>query len=116
MTPEELAETIDGANVNYAPDISCDDWQAMAKALLAHINQQAAEVERLRSENEALNEKLIEAKAKEIYPFNIPHWDNLPEEDTVGKLCPTVTRRGKAYWRKEATRQLAEEMPEVDWQ
>lgn len=74
------------------------------------------EVERLRSENEALNEKLIEAKAKEIYPFNMPHWDNLPEEDTVDKLCPIVTRRGKAYWRKEATRQLAEEMPEVDWQ
>ena len=80
------------------------------------IDNLRAEVERLRSENEALNEKLIEAKAKEIYPFNIPHWDNLPEEDTVGKLCPTVTRRGKAYWRKEATRQLAEEMPEVDWQ
>ena len=69
-----------------------------------------AEVERLRSENKALNEKLIEAKAKEIYPFNMPHWDNLPEEDTVDKLCPIVTRRGKAYWRKEATRQLAEEM------
>ncbi len=78
--------------------------------------QMKAEVERLRSENEALNEKLIEAKAKEIYPFNMPHWDNLPEEDTVDKLCPTVTRRGKAYWRKEATRQLAEEMKEVDWE
>lgn len=57
MTPEELAETIDGANVNYAPDISCDDWQAMAKALLAHINQQAAEVERLRSENKIISDR-----------------------------------------------------------
>lgn len=90
-----------------------DDDYAEEREIIGNLVQ---EVKRLRSENEALNEKLIEAKAKEIYPFNIPHWDNLPEEDTVGKLCPTVTRRGKAYWRKEATRQLAEEMPEVEWE
>ena len=106
---EDILERAKKADIDL---MAITDWGQLRDL----FGELIAEVERLRSEIDALNETLIEAKAKEIYPFNIPHWDNLPEEDTVDKLCPIVTRRGKAYWRKEATRQLAEEMPEVDWQ
>ena len=47
MSPEELEAAREGANVDYAPDISYDDWQAMAKALLAHIDSQAVTINNL---------------------------------------------------------------------
>lgn len=79
--------------------------------LLAHIDQQAAQIE-------ALKEKLVEATAKEIYPFNMPQWENLPEEDCWkdNELFGKSRQVGKATYRYHARQQLAEEMPEVDWQ
>ena len=47
MSPEELEAAREGANVDYAPDISYDDWQAMARALLAHIDSQAVTINNL---------------------------------------------------------------------
>ena len=61
MTPEELAQTREGANVDYAPDIMYDDWQAMARSLLAHIDSQAAQIA-------ALKEALIRANYLECSP------------------------------------------------
>ena len=47
MSPEELEATREGANVDYAPDIAYEDWQAMARALLAHIDSQAVTINNL---------------------------------------------------------------------
>ena len=51
------------AYVDYAPDISYVDWQNMAKSLLAHIDQQAAQ-------NRLLEEKLAEERARAIVRFD----------------------------------------------
>lgn len=102
MTPEELEATREGANVDYAPDIAYEDWQAMARALLAHIDSQAVTINNLAAaldeakvdqvnfssacqeeldtqagQIEAMKEKLVEVKA--IGLFNSP-WDSgLPD-------------------------------------
>ena len=133
MSPEELEAAREGANVDYAPDISYDDWQAMAKALLAHINQQAATIENLKAaldeskldrvnfasagqeKIEALKEKLVEERAHVLAGRGNLLWEPLPKEDRPDGLYPALTIRGKTYWRNQSRQQLAEEMPEVDW-
>ena len=123
MSPEELEAAREGANVDYAPDISYDDWQAMAKALLAHINQQAATIENLKAaldeskldrvnfasagqeKIEALKEMLIFERAKYIHQI-----------DRKAKFGSLLHELDKEKYYTEAHQQLAEEMPEVDWQ
>ena len=96
MSPEELEATREGANVDYAPDIAYEDWQAMARALLAHIDSQAAQIS-------ALKEKLVEERARRICHH--------PREDEVGHWP-----RYEDVVVKEARKQLAQEMPEVEWE
>ena len=118
MTPEELAETIDGANVNYAPDISCDDWQAMAKALLAHINQQAAEVERLRS---VISEPVksfgtmelvswVNRLQKTISEYPDAEWGNWPFVLMMGVRCENFSKR----WHSPTIELMAARIKELE--
>ena len=98
MTPEELVATREDANVDYAPEITYDDWQAMARALLTHIDSQAAQIE-------ALKEKLVEEVA----------WSHFNEERLGARQDVSFSDVAEEY-RRKARQQLAEEMPEVDWQ
>jgi len=108
MSPEELEATREGANVDYAPDIAYEDWQAMARALLAHIDSQAVTINNLAAaldeakvdqvnfssacqeeldtqaaQIEALKEKLIQERGKYIAVYEEDEWDfdDLPELD-----------------------------------
>lgn len=146
MSPEELEATREGANVDYAPDISYDDWQAMAKALLAHIDDHEAYIASLKGELEiagqrlremslkkdefalmqaletrkeqieALKEKLVEERAHVLAGRGNLLWEPLPKEDRPDGLYPALTIRGKTYWRNQARQQLKAEMPEVEWE
>ena len=130
MSPEELEAAREGANVDYAPDISYDDWQAMARALLAHIDSQAVTINNLAAAlDEAkvdqvnfssacqeeldtqaaqiatMKEKLIQERGKYIAVYEEDEWDfdDLPELDA------------REYIRT-ARQQLKAEMPEVGWE
>ncbi len=52
----------------------CGFDPAEMKAALDEIDQQAKQIE-------ALKEKLVESEARRMYPFTVPMWDNLPDED-----------------------------------
>ena len=130
MSPEELEATREGANVDYAPDSAYEDWQAMARALLAHIDSQAVTINNLAAaldeakvdqvnfssacqeeldtqaaQIEALKEKLIQERGKYIAVYEEDEWDfdDLPELDA------------REYIRT-AHQQLKAEMPEVEWE
>jgi molecular chaperone GrpE (heat shock protein) len=122
MTPEELEATREGANVEYAPDIAYDDWQAMARALLAHIDAQAAQISDLKQQIitlsdsvvsvesrkdrqiEALKEKLVEERAKIL----------MVGEDDVEEAWEYL--RDNPRFAVEAHRQLKTEMPGLEWE
>lgn len=107
MTPEELEELRAlagrlGRDKNIA---------VILGAALEHIDQQAKQIA-------ALQEIAAELKAEEIYPYAMPTWDHLPEEDFQKKILGTEICReypGKKEYRNAANRMLAEEHPEVDW-
>lgn len=86
-------------------------FASQVREAIAYIDTQAAQIE-------ALKEKLVEATAKEIYPFNMPQWENLPEEDCWkdNELFGKSRQVGKATYRYHARQQLAQEMPGVDWE
>ena len=124
MTPEELNELRKSAAIVtqigiHNAEIYKHPYNGVNNAsfalvnlpgLLAHIDQQAKQIE-------ALKEKLVEATAKEIYPFNMPQWENLPEEDFTKRTFGGMEdRHGKAFFRLKARQQLKAEMPEVEWE
>jgi len=102
VSPEELEATREGANVDYAPDIAYEDWQAMARALLAHIDSQAVTINNLAAaldeakvdqvnfssacqeeldtqaaQIEALKEKLVEERAANIWAmWELMHYNS----------------------------------------
>jgi len=47
----------------------------------------------------------IEATARHLYPFKLPSWDRLPEEDVIEHGSHLV-QRGKVYWRSVAAKEL----------
>ena len=146
MSPEELEAAREGANVDYAPDISYDDWQAMAKALLAHIDDHEAYIASLKGELEiagqrlremslkkdefalmqaletrkeqieALKEKLVEERAQVLAGKGNLIWEPLPDDDRPDGLYPALVIRGKAYWRTVAHQQIEAEMVGVEWE
>lgn len=61
----------------------------------------------LRGELARLQKIAIEETARRLYPFNMPIWGNLPEED-FEKLMFYGTERlhGKRYYREQAAREL----------
>jgi len=63
----------------------------------------------------ALQEIAVESKAEEIYPYAMPTWDHLPEEDTWtdDKLFGKSKQVGKSTYRYHARDQLAKEHPEA---
>jgi hypothetical protein len=66
---------------------------------------------------EALKEKLVEERARRIYPYTVPMWDNLPDEDFTKRTFGGMEdRHGKAFFRLKARQQLKAEMPEVGWE
>ena len=73
------------------------------------------ERERLQAQIAALQEIAVEIYAREIYPFNMPIWEHLPEEDTWvdDKLFGKSKRTGKSTYRYHARDQLAKEHPEA---
>ena len=74
------------------------------------IDSQAAQIA-------ALTEKLVESEARRMYPFTVPMWDNLPDEDFTKRTFGGMEdRHGKAFFRLKARQQLQAEMPEVEWE
>lgn len=67
----------------------------------------------LRGELARLQKIAIEETARRLYPFNMPIWGNLPEED-FEKLMFYGTERlhGKRYYREQAARELGIESTE----
>lgn len=56
--------------------------------------------------------RCIELKAKELYPFSMPCWENLPEEDGKRKeFCSEkmIKYQGKKSYRLQAARELEAE-------
>jgi hypothetical protein len=49
MDEAELAEIRQDADIEYAPNLSYDDWQRHVWRLLAHIDQQAVTTETLKA-------------------------------------------------------------------
>ena len=96
MKPEELVATREDANVDYAPEITYDDWQAMARALLTHIDSQAAQIKQLK-------EKLLEERAKIL----------MAGEDEVAEAWEYL--KDNPRFANEARQQLKAEIPEVEW-
>lgn len=128
MSPEELEATREGANVDYAPDIAYEDWQAMARALLAHIDSQAVTINNLAAaldeakvdqvnfssacqeeldtqaaQIEALKEMLVSMTTTAIWKAS---YDSLTGKYTISD----------ADAEKMARQQLKAEMPEVEWE
>ena len=68
---------------------------------------ESPKVAELEAKNKELRTALIEERARAIYPFNMPTWEHLPEDDRVDKQYPTITQHGKAFWRDQAREQLA---------
>lgn len=66
---------------------------------------------------ERQQEMLVEVTAEKLYPFNMPNWDRLPEEDHKKIMFSGKVEeyRGKKSYRFEAKQQLAQEFPEIDW-
>ena len=120
MSPEELEAAREGANVDYAPDISYDDWQAMARALLAHIDSQAVTINNLAA-------ALDEAKVDQV------NFSSACQEELDTQAAQIATMKEKlhhervaylravnSYHKKDgleyvAREQLKAEMPEVEW-
>ena len=74
------------------------------------------ERERLQKQIATLQEIAVELKAEEIYPYAMPTWDHLPEEDFQKKILGTEIYReypGKKEYRNAANRMLSEEHPEA---
>ena len=128
MSPEELEAAREGANVDYAPDISYDDWQAMARALLAHIDSQAVTINNLAAaldeakvdqvnfssacqeeldtqaaQIEALKEMLVSMTTTAIWKAS---YDSLTGKYTISD----------ADAEKMARQQLKAEIPGVEWE
>ena len=146
MSPEELEAAREGANVDYAPDISYDDWQAMARALLAHIDSQAAQIETLKEDIEvmklgekaadglilqgrkyaeqieALKEKLVEQLAKYFVlqqaqcTFRTPIKGSMMSKCDKGVICDWNVCPIKDEWEEQARQQLKAEMVGVEWE
>ena len=110
MSPEELAEAR-----HYAACYRVGYVHSLMHSLLDHIDQQAARIAELEAQVAALKEIAVEGHAKEIYPFIMPMWKHLPEEDTWidDKLFGKSKQVGKSTYRYHARRQLAEEHPEA---
>ena len=77
--------------------------------LLAHIDQQAAQIE-------ALKEKLVEERAQVLAGKGNLIWEPLPDDDRPDGLYPALVIRGKAYWRTVAHQQIEAEMVWVEWE
>lgn len=77
--------------------------------LLAHIDQQAAQIE-------ALKEKLVEERAQVLAGKGNLIWEPLPDDDRPDGLYPALVIRGKAYWRTVAHQQIEAEMVGVEWE
>ena len=72
--------------------------------------------ERLQKQITALKEIAVELKAEELYPYTMPSWEHLPEEDFQERILGTHVYReypGKKEYRNAANRMLAEEHPEA---
>lgn len=109
MTPEELAAYREWVRIS---NFESNTWPQMG---LSHIDQQAARIAELEAQVAALKEIAVEGHAKEIYPFIMPMWKHLPEEDTWidDKLFGKSKQVGKSTYRYHARSQLAEEHPEA---
>ena len=74
------------------------------------------ELDRLQKQIAALQEIAVELKAEELYPYTMPSWEHLPEEDFQERILGTHVYReypGKKEYRNAANRMLAEEHPEA---
>jgi hypothetical protein len=109
MTPEEL----EAFRLNIA--INEPSQVVLEEKALRLIDRQAARITKLEAQVAALKEIAVEGHAKEIYPFIMPMWKHLPEEDTWidDKLFGKSKQVGKSTYRYHARSQLAEEHPEA---
>ena len=118
MTPEELEATREGANVEYAPDIAYDDWQAMARALLAHIDAQAAQISDLKRQIITLSDSVVSVESRKDRQIEAMK-ENLVEERAqkiiteMGRFGFVLDSGADPYGK--ARQQLKAEMPEVGW-
>lgn len=92
-----------------------EDTRIVISELMARIDVQADRIAELEAQVAALKEIAVEGHAKEIYPFIMPMWKHLPEEDTWidDKLFGKSKQVGKSTYRYHARSQLAEEHPEA---
>lgn len=130
MSPEELEATREGANVDYAPDIAYEDWQAMARALLAHIDSQAAQIKQLEDHNDLLQNELFELRKGKDAQEAIS--DLMAQIEALKEMLVSMTTT--AIWKasydsltgkytisdadaeKMARQQLKAEIPGVEWE
>lgn len=132
MTPEEYDAAREYLSENWADEIKMAEHFENA---LQHIDAQAAQISDLKRQIitlsdsvvsvesrkdrqiEAMKEKLVESEARRLYPFTVPMWANLPDEDFTQRTFGGMEERhGKAFYRHEAHQQLKTEMPEVGWE
>lgn len=82
------------------------DFQAaeMLPAALDEIERQAKRIAEL-------EEALVEERAQMIYPFNMPRWENVPEDDEWADhpLFGKARQTGKNTYRWHAREQLRRE-------
>lgn len=106
---EHVCEIVDLETKIAELEASLDEAAALTKKNVGQINALLAQVA-------ALQEIAVELKAEEIYPYAMPTWDHLPEEDFQKKILGTEIYReypGKKEYRNAANRMLAEEHPEA---
>ena len=86
-----------------------DDYlaQRLMTLNMHHNNLKAAmeQVKKLDGELARWQEIAIDMRACLMYPFNMPTWDHLPEND-VSERGSHLVQRGRAFWREQAAKEL----------
>ena len=105
---ENIAKMLETVNADTIFSGIIQTWKNENSTLKTRITELEAQVA-------ALKEIAVEGHAKEIYPFIMPMWKHLPEEDTWidDKLFGKSKQVGKSTYRYHARNQLAEEHPEA---
>jgi hypothetical protein len=95
-----------------------EELEAIGKAKDFGLSGLANRIADLEAVNQTLKDALVEAIARDLYPFNMPLWEHLPEEDHDKMMFSGKTERmdGKKSYRGYAREQLSREMPDIDWE
>jgi hypothetical protein len=92
-------------------------WEKLTRTELAdHIEMILEHCTEQANQNQKLEAMWIEERAKAIYPYNMPMWENIPDEDHPYRELMSDKMKmhsGKKYYREQASSELA--LEPISW-